>query len=227
MKKTIPIILSALFLFSACSAPSADIEQATASEEIFAEDESEVGILLEEMPEIVFIMIRGANNVDKISGSFIDGDGIIKEFLFENESLVFPDRASYKESVSYIRDVIKENYDLIIESGGAIERKVNISELNEKYRLLKNIDINSEFLRAIYPLDMMFGFGNYYGIRKIAEGEREIILLQGRGDIIYDNTDPFSEEICEWLLETVLLDSGYMRLFKNQAGHSTRLISLT
>ena len=192
----------------------------TTTEKATTPTETTQEIEVNNMPEIVFILIFDspyANGYDEepaypyeAGGAFIDNHGNIKEFFFENDFIypILPEKDPNENPGVYLGKCIIANYDIHIESSRDTGKKVDINELEKYYETLMNVDINSRI--SLFDddtesdhIDECKGYANYYGIRKNDDGELEIILLKGRGDWKYDNTDPLTEEISDWLIETI------------------------
>ena len=233
MKKLITLTLTALFLFSACSPQtdleqeisveeSVSASETTASETteqltvavetmvteqetttttkpiIIEEEEVEI---LDDMPEMVFLLLQNASLSDDniAEGLFIDNNGIIKEFSLNREKF----SVWSNKNPSKVANEIITNYNNFIEYSEDTGRKVDKGELDKNWELFKGVNKKSDIIITYDMLDDFIGFAGYYGIRINSNYELEIIPLKGRGDILYDNTDLISDEICDWLVEII------------------------
>jgi len=164
---------------------------------------AEEPVLLPDAPEIVFLLISYpyVNHKEKkgtLKGLFIDNNGNINEF-----SLIVGEY-NISDKNEKIMDFIIKNYEALIKAGENTGKSVTKSKLEEYYNMFKKVDKNRQIIH--YPrngADVEHGFAHYYGIGKRPSGELEIILFKGRGDIKYDNHDPFAEKISQWLIKTI------------------------
>ncbi|MGN0608674.1 MAG: hypothetical protein ACI4J6_05680 [Oscillospiraceae bacterium] len=168
-------------------------EETTTERELTA-DEVE---LMNSMPDIVFVLSHCYYDTN-ILGFFVEKDGNVKLYDFRDRE---------PEKYYNVLDVLDELETVVcpeIELSGSVLKPENlkISEVQmiEYYKILMQIDKNSEIINCENPTDSVDGYGELYGIRNNENGEREIITLTGWGDFYDFNSDPLAEEITPFKL---------------------------
>ena len=167
--------------------------------------EEELEQMAQNMPEIVFVM---SHNYDgsNILGYYITNTGEIKLYDFRqispNETYEIPDvyyrleeavcdeiaPYMYWDEISYQEQLITKN-----ELG-----KVSNLELIDKYKMLLQIDINSDYIVFDSMLDLEESYKGY-GIRNNSNNEKEFVLLLSHGKEIYQSYDEYANELFSWL----------------------------
>lgn len=153
------------------------IETTTAEYELTEEDLQ----LLDSMPEIVFITSHYYFD-ENIKGYFITNEGEIKMYDFRN---IAPDETyDLLEVMDRLDTAVCTEIDEF-----KAEDLCDISKIDliKYYKLLLDIKSNETIPCESY-LDVVSGFGCFYGIRNNGEDE-EIITLNGWGNCYYENTD--------------------------------------
>ncbi|MCL2054819.1 MAG: hypothetical protein FWG90_10370 [Oscillospiraceae bacterium] len=165
---------------------------------------------LEEMPEIVFLLIQNSTfSGNTAEGLIIDNNGIIKEFSLSYDQ--FPPWSNV--NLGGVVDKIITNYNKFIEYSEDTGRNIDKEELTKHWELLEGIEKKSNIIMTKYSLDVDVGYAGYYGVRKNLTGELEVIPLKGRGNMLYDNTDPLTEEICDWLVKVISFEDAGIEEF--------------
>ena len=150
--------------------------------------------IMNEMPEIVFVMSHHFSG-ENINGFYITKNGEVKMFDFKGQ----------EEQVTYVPYVLDKLDDatcseMIVNSysGDTVKteelKSVPEYKMVEYYKILLQIDKNSEIIQCSSFVDAEYGYGDFYGIRKV-DKKTEIITLTGWGNAYNANKDELSSEL--------------------------------
>ena len=147
--------------------------------------------IMNEMPEIVFVISHHYSRKN-ISGFYITKYGEVKMYDFRNR----------EERIDDVLDVLDELENATCSEMTIDEALVREEDLKsvptykmvEYYKTLLQIDKNSEIVFCNTFEDVEYGYGDYYGIRKI-NGNIEKITLTGWGNSYSANKDELSNEL--------------------------------
>ena len=147
--------------------------------------------IMNEMPEIVFVISHYFSG-ENINGFYITKNGEVKMFDFKGQ----------EGQIRYVPDILDELENATCSEmivGNELVQSCKLKfvpeyKMVEYYKILLQIDENSEIIRCKSYEDADFGYGSYYGIRN-NNGNTEIITLSGWGDSYNVNTDELSSEL--------------------------------
>ena len=146
-----------------------------------------------EMPEIVFITSHHDYD-ENIKGYFITNEGKMKMYDFRN---IAPDE---QYDLLEVMDQLDSALCTEINKGGIIIKAEDLPQmpkekLLEYYKILQKVSKDSKIVTRESYLDVVAGYGHFYGIRFNPQNEKEIITLNGWGDWYEENKDKNASKI--------------------------------
>ena len=201
------LILVVVAVLSACgeTAPpeveiiSANLSETETAEEIAAElTAEEVEILVEEMPEIVFVKYLVSYSFPKpaLSGYFIDNKGNIKYFEFDENEFIddiidstfgIPN-LSFEEYLEY-RNLNEFHQNLKESEVETISDPILYEDLTECYKLLLKVDRDSNLKRVTLSTPAEEDYRGIYGVILNENNEEILIPIKDWGEEFYTNED--------------------------------------
>ncbi len=156
-----------------------------------------------EMPEIVFIEFDSSYCSDNVAyGYFINNKGEVRyfEFLDEEGQAYAEEKAksgyfwSYRtnySTISFSKNLLTENYDMIIDISVDTGKRVEESKLLEMYDQLSAVNKNIRIEKEVHIEDVEFYVSHMYGIRKTNYeiSTDELVFLGGYGDVSFTRDD--------------------------------------
>ena len=208
LKRLISIILSLVLvlLLASCSSPakseivSEDLSETQGAEELAAE---EVSVLIESMPEIVFVSYsidELYDNNDKVivSGYFVDKIGNISGYYFITDKAKddryindkFIDMGEYV-SLRGLNEYHKMLPDNVI---GSDLEPIPKADLMSYYETLLKFNKTQQLKRTTNSTEESLGLSGIYGAI-IDDNEGKLLVIIEWGDVAYKNEDPYAIEL--------------------------------
>ena len=145
------------------------------------------------IPEIVFITSHHDYD-ENIKGYFITNEGKMKMYDFRN---IAPDE---QYDLLEVMDQLDSALCTEMDRRGIIIKEEDLPQISkekllEYYKMLQKVSKYSKIVTRESYLDVVAGYGHFYGIRFNKENEKEIIILNGWGDWYEENKDKNAKEI--------------------------------
>ena len=217
VKKILTAVLFCSVLLSGCgdSPPSETVtettEQTTVTMPKYTEEELDQ--MAQNMPEIVFVMshhYEGSN----IVGYYVTNTGEIKLYDFRqiapDETYKIPDVYDRLEEAGCL-EISPSEYSNHVQTSSIKSESIILDEaLQKQYKSLLMVEQDSTCNEHKSLADMVQGTYELYGIRNNINNEKEIILLYGGGDYIYQREDNNANELAIWMRH----DENFYKIFQ-------------
>ena len=171
--------------------------------------EEELDELVQNMPEIVFVMSHHYDEVNiktNILGFYITNTGEMKMYDFRkiapDEMYEIPDVYDRLEEATCSELILKPNW---ANSENITENDMiptSQEELTEYYKKLLSNTEEAEYTKMPAAINMDIGDYRYYGIKDNGNGKKEFIILYGCGtDYEYLGDNLILNELSYWICE--------------------------
>ena len=169
------------------------------------------------MPEIVFVAVNhfatdkkiidgeyvDAEPYIKTKGYFINNNGEIKHFEFEDETffkkIELEDMSISMDKYCTNRNLYSFHQKISNNHSDTDYEVVSKAKLIDYYRTLNKISNDKELVLEKSPINIVTGLTIFYGVRINENNEEELVLIKEGGDLYYESDDSDAEKIYEVL----------------------------